>query len=283
MSSRAWLVALCVFTASAFAPGRFVAMPTSARQRVAPSIVMGRKFENNKLKMAKTAAAYTKKASYIGKKIVMAVKAGGPNPDANRALGLVIKEAQALDVGKDVVTRNIKKASETDTGDFKELTYEAYGSGGVGFIINVLSDNNNRAVEQVGTAVKKSKTATMSTPGSVSFQFERRGRLAINAELDEEALIELAINAGVEDVARCEPDEVSDGDAVKTIALVGPTELAMMQEALQEAGHDCTARLANIPSALIEVSEEDLEANLAVIDRLEECDDVDFVEHNMVV
>ena len=84
-------------------------------------------------------------------------------------------------------------------------------------------------------------------------------------------------------VARCEPDEVSDGDAVKTIALVGPTELAMMQEALQEAGHDCTARLANIPSALIEVSEEDLEANLAVIDRLEECDDVDFVEHNMVV
>ena len=76
---------------------------------------------------------------------------------------------------------------------------------------------------------------------------------------------------------------MSDGAAVKTIALVGPTELAMMQEALQEAGHDCTARLANIPSALIEVSEEDLEANLAVIDRLEECDDVDFVEHNMVV
>ena len=206
MSSRAWLVALCVFTASAFAPGRFVAMPTSARQRVAPSIVMGRKFENNKLKMAKTAAAYTKKASYIGKKIVMAVKAGGPNPDANRALGLVIKEAQALDVGKDVVTRNIKKASETDTGDFKELTYEAYGAGGVGSIINVPSDNNNRAVEQVGTAVKKSKTATMATPGSVSFQFERRGRLAINAELDEEALIELAINAGGEAVARCEPD-----------------------------------------------------------------------------
>ena len=62
MSSRAWLVALCVFTASAFAPGRFVAMPTSARQRVAPSIVMGRKFENNKLKMAKTALAYAKKA-----------------------------------------------------------------------------------------------------------------------------------------------------------------------------------------------------------------------------
>ena len=147
----------------------------------------------------------------------------------------------------------------------------------------MLSDNNNRAVEQVGTAVKKSKTATMATPGSVSFQFERRGRLAINAELDEEALIELAINAGVEDVARCEPDEVSDGAAVKTIALVGPTELAMMQEALQEAGHDCTARLANIPSALIDVSEEDLEANLAVIDRLEECDDVDFVEHNVVV
>ena len=90
------------------------------------TIVMGRKFENNKLKMAKTALAYAKKASYIGKKIAMAVKAGGPDPDSNRALGLVIKEAQALNVKREIVDRNIKAASsDKDSADFKELTYDA--------------------------------------------------------------------------------------------------------------------------------------------------------------
>ena len=104
-----------------------------------------------KLKMAKTALAYAKKASYIGKKVVMAVKAAGDDPVTNRALGAVIREANALDVPKDVVERNIKKAMDPVTADYKELTYEAYGHGGVGLIINALSDNNNRAVEQVGT------------------------------------------------------------------------------------------------------------------------------------
>ena len=85
------LLLLLAASAAALQP----AMPTYRRRLSARVVMMGRKFENNKVKMAKTAAANAKKSSYIGKKIKVAVKAGGPDPDANRALGLIIKEAQA--------------------------------------------------------------------------------------------------------------------------------------------------------------------------------------------
>lgn len=95
--------------------------------------------------MAKTALANAKKASYIGKKVVIAVKAGGDDPSINRQLAAVMKEANSLDVTKDVIDRNVKRAMQADTSDYKELVYEGYGHGGVGFIVNCLSDNNNRA------------------------------------------------------------------------------------------------------------------------------------------
>merc|ERR1719305_1721780 len=143
--------------------------------------MMGRKFENNKVKMAKTAAANAKKSSYIGKKIKVAVKSGGPDPDANRALGLIIKEAQALNVKREIVDRNIKAASsDKDGADFKELTYELYGHGGVGFVINALSDNSNRAYTDVGTVAKKANLK-LAESGSVLHNFEKKGRLAVNS------------------------------------------------------------------------------------------------------
>merc|ERR1719476_408367 len=111
--------------------------------------MMGRKFENNKLKMAKTALAYAKKASYIGRKVVQAVKAGGDDPSINRALAAVMAEANALNVPKTVVETNVKRAMDKDTSDYKEYVYEAYGHGGVGFIVTCLSDNAKRSVEHV--------------------------------------------------------------------------------------------------------------------------------------
>ena len=84
-----------------------------------------------------------------------------------------------------MVERNIKKAMDPVTADYRELTYEAYGHGGVGMIINVLSDNKNRAVEMVSTALKK-EGCKVAASGSVAFNFARKGRLAINDALDEE-------------------------------------------------------------------------------------------------
>ena len=145
-----------LLTAASAAALRPALPATQHRRRRGAVTMMGRKFENNKVKMAKTAAANAKKSSYIGKKIKVAVKAGGPDPDANRALGLIIKEAQALNVKRDIVDRNIKAASsDKDGADFKELTYELYGHGGVGFVINALSDNSNRAYTDVWTVAKK--------------------------------------------------------------------------------------------------------------------------------
>mmetsp|Transcript_6128 Transcript_6128/g.18869 ORF Transcript_6128/g.18869 Transcript_6128/m.18869 type:complete len:287 (+) Transcript_6128:76-936(+) len=255
------------------------------RQRAAATTMMGRKFENNKVKMAKTAAAYTKKASYIGKKIKVAVKAGGPDPDSNRALGLVIKEAQALNVKREIADRNIKAASsDKDSADFKELTYELYGHGGVGFVINALSDNNNRAFTDVGTVVKKAALKLAET-GSVVHNFEKKGRITINAALDEDDLIELALENDVDDVEAAAPDQDTrdDGEEVKTVVFVPPNDLGAMQAALQGAGHDCVANLVHepIPGTLVKCSEEDLEKNLRVLDKMVEVEDVDTVEHNI--
>lgn len=246
--------------------------------------MMGRKFENNKLKMAKTALANAKKASMIGKKVVMAVKAGGGDPAINRQLAAVMREANSLDVGKDVVERNIKKALDASTADFKELTYEAYGFGGVGLIINVLTDNNNRANSDVGTVVKKSGCKIASS-GSVAFNFERKGRLAVNSEIDEDTLLDVAIEAGCEGDVTLQPpdDEGIDNEKVRAVVITQDTELGMVQEALQEAGHECSGSLIQVPMATVECSAEDEDANLKAIDRLEELDDVSTVEHNMAV
>jgi len=253
--------------------------------RVLPVHMMGRKFENNKLKMAKTALAYAKKASYIGKKVVIAVKASGDDPSINRQLAAVMAEANALNVPKDVVNKNIKRAMDTDTANYDELTYEGYGHGGVGLIVNVLSDNKNRAVEMVTTALKK-EGCKVAASGSVAFNFARKGRIAINDALDEEALLELAIEGGCDgDVELQEPDVEGRGDSedVKCVALTEVTELGLLQGALQEAGHSCSSELVNMPMTYVDCSAEDEEANYKVIDRLEEIDDVSSVEHNMAV
>ena len=216
--------------------------------------------------MAKTALAYAKKASYIGKKVVIAVKAGGDDPSINRQLAAVMAEANALNVPKDVVTKNIKRAMDTDTANYDELTYEGYGHGGVGFIINCLSDNKNRAVETVTTALKK-EGCKVAASGSVAFNFQRRGRLAINDELDEDTLLELAIEAGCEGDVQLDapdPDGRGDGDEVKCVALTEVTELGLMQAALQEAGHACSGMLINVPLTTVECSTEDEELNYKV-------------------
>lgn len=173
------------------------------------------------------AVADAKKASYIGKKVVIAVKASGDDPSINRQLAAVMAEANALNVPKDVVNKNIKRAMDTDTANYDELTYEGYGHGGVGLIVNVLSDNKNRAVEMVTTALKK-EGCKVAASGSVAFNFARKGRIAINDALDEEALLELAIEGGCDgDVELQEPDVEGRGDSedVKCVALTEVTEV----------------------------------------------------------
>mmetsp|Transcript_129327 Transcript_129327/g.234957 ORF Transcript_129327/g.234957 Transcript_129327/m.234957 type:complete len:332 (+) Transcript_129327:82-1077(+) len=249
--------------------------------RSTSSPVMGRKFENNKLKFAKTMLAKAKSAGYIGKKVLMAVKQGGDDPKANPALAKVMSEARAMNVPMDVVKKNIKRGLETDTANFEELTYEAYGPGGTGLIINCLTDNKNRANSDVQTAIKKN-LGKVAASGSVAFQFAKKGRLTMKDELDEEKLIDLAIEAGVEgDVSVEAPDEArGDDENVKTVVLCEPTDYGMVQSALMDAGHEVGGRLVHIPMSITSLSGEDEENFFKLVDKLEEIDDVDFVEHN---
>jgi YebC/PmpR family DNA-binding regulatory protein len=145
---------------------------------------------------AKTDGKKAKINASFGKKIIMAVKEGGSaDPNANRALFDVMKQAKANSVPIDNVNRAIKKATEGNVGDFKESTYEAYGFGGASMVINVLTDNNNRASSDIRLVVNK-RDGKIAEPGSVLFMYERRGKIEVNVVLNEELVLEAAIEAG---------------------------------------------------------------------------------------
>jgi YebC/PmpR family DNA-binding regulatory protein len=226
----------------------------------------------------KTDAKKAKTNAVYGKKLIMAVKQGGsPDPKANKALADVIKGAKANSVPVDNINRAIKKASEGNVGDFKEATFEAYGFGGVSLIINVLTDNNNRATSDVRTAVNK-RDGKIAESGSVLFMYDRKGMIEVQQDLDEEAVLEAAIEAG------CDDYELSAGDVEgTTILYTDPSEVSMMFEALKSLGCDAGAKmsLTYVTKAPVECSDEDFDKNMDIIEALEDLDDVDSVEHNM--
>lgn len=226
---------------------------------------------------SKTDAAKAKTNGFYGKKLIMAVKQGGsPDPEANTMLRDVIKAAKSNNVPVDNINRAIKKASEGNVGDFAESTFEAYGFGGASFVINVLSDNNNRATSDVKSCVNK-RNGKIAEQGSVLFMYDRRGKLEVDARLDEESLMEAAIEAGCEDM------ELLEGDTEGTsVVYCDPKETGLMADAVRSLGHEnMKVGLVWVSKAPVEVADEDFEKNMEIIDALEELDDVDSVEHNM--
>jgi YebC/PmpR family DNA-binding regulatory protein len=209
----------------------------------------------------------------------MAVKEGGsPEPSANRMLFDVIKQAKANSVPVDNINRAIKRATEGSQGDFKESTFEAYGFGGCSMIINVLSDNNNRAISDVKVAINK-REGKVAEQGSVMFMYDRRGRVDVpTADIDEEKLLEAAIEAGCDDYELLPGDEPGT-----TIVYTDPKEAAMMLEAINALGFEegVSISLVYVTKAPVECTDDDFEKNMEIIDALEALDDVDSVAHNM--
>jgi YebC/PmpR family DNA-binding regulatory protein len=211
----------------------------------------------------------------FGKKIIMAVKAGGSaDESANLMLRDVIREARAANVPTTNIERAIKRASDSDTADFKESTFEAYGKGGAGIVITVLTDNNNRATSDVKSTITHSGL-TFASPGSVMFNFKRLGALVCAQPVSEDTAIEAAMEAGVDDV------EVKEGDG-GWLVLTDPKDLVPLKAALAAKGVECgEVKLVYHPTAAVECSDADAEFNEAAIERLEDLDDVDAVAHNM--
>lgn len=233
------------------------------------------KWHNIQAKKSKTDAARAKVFTKIGKEIAIAIRDGGPNPNSNSKLRDLISKAKANNVPNDNIERIIKKATD-EKKDYKEITYEGYGPGGVAVIVEAATDNTNRTIGNVRSFFSKYH-GNLGTTGCVGFMFEEKGLVTIEKEecdLDEEALMELALEAGAEDFS-AEDDDFYE-------ITTAPDDLTAVQEAITAKGVKlASADLSKIPANYVELdSEDDVKYMTLLLDKLEEDDDVQQVYHN---
>ncbi len=231
------------------------------------------KWANIKHKKGRADAVKGKVFSRIAKEIISAVKEGGPDPKSNPRLRLAVQKAKAVNMPNENVERNIKKASSKDQSNYDEVTYELYGHGGVGIIVEGMTDNRNRFASEIRIATNK-RGGTIATPGAVTFNFDQKGILQLEKkELSEEKLFNAALDCGAEDF-----DQTED----LFIIVTAPDALYQVKEALEQKGIDSKeASITMIPKSSIDCDNEIYSSNEALIEWLESIEDVDQVYHNM--
>lgn len=236
---------------------------------------MGRAFEFRKARKMKRWSAMAKTFTRIGKDIVMAVKEGGPDPDNNSRLRAVIQNAKAANMPKDNVERAIKKASDKDTGDFKEVLFEGYAPHGIAVLVETATDNNNRTVANIRSYFNKA-SGNLGTAGSVEFMFDHSCNFRINPiKLDVEEIELEFIDFGVEEV-------FVDDDG---ILLYAPFEsFGMIQKELEKRNFEIlSSGFERIPQVLKSLDSEAQEEVLQLIEKIEEDDDVQNVYHTLEI
>lgn len=231
------------------------------------------KWANIKHRKGRADAKKGKVFSRIAKEIISAVKLGGSDPKGNSRLKLVLQKAREANLPNEIIERNIKKASSADQADYTELTYELYGHGGVGIIVDVMTDNKNRIASEMRIATNK-RGGVIANPGAVAFNFERKGIIQIlKKQATEEELFLAATEAGAEDF-----ESVEDMYVLTT----EPSCLYSVKEAMVKLGFQCEeASLEMIPKTIVDCDPEMIKANLALIDWLDQLEDVDAIYHNM--
>lgn len=219
-------------------------------------------------KDAKRGAIFTK----IGNQIAIAAR-GGADPTMNSALALAIEKAKAANMPNANIQRAIDRVNDKNAAILEEATYEGYGPGGIGVIVEVATDNKNRTYPEVRTAFTKNG-GTMAEPGSVAFQFSRKGVIRVGVT-GEEALLTV-LDAGAEDAV-----EEDNGITVYT----DQKDLARVRGALVEAGMEVhEADLQYVPNVSVEVADaETARKALKLLDALDELDDVVNVHTNAAI
>ena len=208
----------------------------------------------------------------VVREIMVAARTGGGDPNANPRLRLAIDKANAANMPADTIKRNIDKATGNLEGvSYEEIRYEGYGPGGVAVMVDCLTDNKNRTVGEVRHAFTKAG-GNLGTSGSVAFQFTERGVLFFEKVENEDAFMEVALDAGADDL------EVDENGAE---VLTSPDNYAAVYDALVAAGYtpdesEVTMRADNLSP----VSAEDADKVMRMIERLEELDDVQSVYTN---
>ena len=220
---------------------------------------------------AQRAKIFTK----IAREIIVAVKAGGPDPDNNSSLKDAIAKARSNNMPNDNINRTIKKAAgDTDGDNYESITYEGYGPAGVAVIVNALTDNRNRAASNIRNAFTKGG-GNVGTPGSVSYMFDKKGQIIIDkeeCEMDADELMMAALDAGAEDFSEEE-------DSYEVIT--APDDFSAVREALEALKIPMMeADVTMIPQTWVELSnEDDIKKLNRILDLLDEDDDVQAVYH----
>ncbi len=234
---------------------------------------MGRAFEFRKARKMKRWSAMAKTFTRIGKDIVMAVKEGGPDPASNSRLRAVIQNAKAANMPKDNVERAIKKASDKDQGDYKEVLFEGYAPHGIAVLIETATDNNNRTVANVRAAFNKCN-GNLGTSGSVEFMFDHTCNFRVDGEgLDLEEMELEFIDFGVEEIFKDE-----DG-----VLIYAPFESfgAIQKELESREIEILSSGFERIPQITKELGGDELADVEKLLEKLEEDEDVQNVYHSM--
>jgi len=234
---------------------------------------MGRAFEFRKARKMKRWSAMAKTFTRIGKDIVMAVKEGGSNPETNSRLRAVIQNAKAANMPKDNVERAIKKASDKDTANYKEILFEGYAPHGIAVLIETATDNNNRTVANIRSYFNKCN-GTLGTQGSVEFMFDHTCSFRIpNLGQDIEELELKMIDFGVEEIF---VDE--DG-----IMMYAPFESfgAIQKELENQKIEILSSGFDRIPQVTKKLKQEQIANVEKLLEKIEEDDDVQNVFHTM--
>jgi YebC/PmpR family DNA-binding regulatory protein len=218
---------------------------------------------------AKRGKLFTK----LARAIAVAARDGGGDPDGNPALATAVQKAKEASMPKDNIQRAIDRGTGAggDAAAIETVLFEGYGPGGAAILVEALTDNRNRTSAEVRHAFTK-HNGNLGEPGSVAWIFEKRGVISVDAaRYDEDDLI-VAIDAGAEDVR-------DEGETLRVLSQ--PTDLSAVREALEGAGIDVgSADLAMEPKSIVEVKGNDAKSLLALIEALEDDDDVNEVHAN---
>ncbi len=207
------------------------------------------------------------------REIMVAARAGGGDLQVNPRLRLAVEKAKAANMPADTIKRNIDKATGNLEGvHYEEIRYEGYGIGGVALMVDTMTDNKVRTVAEVRHALSK-HGGNLGTDGSVAFQFKHCGQLILAPGTSEDAVMEIVLEAGAQDV-------VTDEDGAIEV-LTGPADFEAVKAALDKAGlQSAMAESTYRADITIDLSEEDQVKMQKIIDALEDLDDVQEVYHN---
>lgn len=231
------------------------------------------KWANIKHRKAAQDAKRGKVFTKLIRELVVAAKAGGPNPDDNPRLRAAVDKALGANMKRDTVEKAIARGAGAGEGDnYDEITYEGYGVGGIAVLVECMTDNRNRTVSDVRHAFDK-RGGNLGTDGSVAYLFTRTGQISFAPGADEEQIMDAALEAGAEDVVTNDDESID--------VMTAWEDFGAVKEAIVAAGLEPdNAEITMLASTIVPLDKDGAEKALALIDSLEDLDDVQNVYTN---